>query len=957
MLRREMVGPRNFVARLAAIPRDGSDVLIEWEAGRYDWATLLRDQGQGSPLNFIHPTGKIVMKARGDVRIVPPDANATYSGVSAFFLRTLNIVGSDIYVVGFTIEGEETPVNWVVGEPQSYRRFSLIAGNGYRDGSGNFTNESFIAPSRIHFSDMTITGRTQLIAECSNNPAIYTEAIFDNIRINSCAQNGALVLNGTTGGWTQSRDWGCYAHARFEDISGYAVSGPDSTVRGTQWVNSSHSEGGAAITMNPRFGGDTTVEIHRLRWTNTLNGSLNHDGHAVQLVGPHGSSSYVLLRDCHFVTDWAAGWLSGNGGGGGILHQVYGHSASPNWPITGSRPRWDIEHCSFHGIIRNGVLQLPDGTPGGAPSRSLVEMVNSVDCHFWDCHFKWDVPSAYGSDLYALRVRSNYIYTAYHSCTFDFGPYTPRHPHDAATGLVDSVHVTDSATRQFSGHTPTHGRPMPAEYGMFPEAAHPTIGPDFKDLIEGEGSFDGALTRLTLSGSGVSVTTGSGVVDGTSCLELVSRYSPGGDLAVNGDFETGDLTGWDTLDTLSGVSGAYGTHGGSYAGYLEQQRAGLGSDYGSILVTQPIPCLRDILHTITFWVDSYDSPSDLTVLADLDGDGVFETNVDILTTTAGWEDHTYGLLPTVDSIAIAFSVGVPAPSGKFRWLVDDLTVDSGVAVSEDGMVTTGTLEHSGAGHYLSSSACVTPDATSTSPLKVYVDEADGLGFVLLNTIDLSLLTNAQPNPIFLATSQPVSFSSGQARYRLLLAPPATPGQSSCRIDAWRIFYGTYDSSVPPNRNRLDASFATGWTGGTRETYAPATATPLVQQDSYHYALAATQSAVYEFTVDTDCKPWGGWFYFRGYRPWDDTSTPVNITQIWKLEWLSGTWGDITLCSGSNSVGVVTGPSASYSYNVIGPFPWTYFAVPPPGSTLRLTVTYNTGGTANSRLLIDAPVIG
>ena len=189
----------------------------------------------------------------------------------------------------------------------------------------------------------------------------------------------------------------------------------------------------------------------------------------------------------------------------------------------------------------------------------------------------------------------------------------------------------------------------------------------------GEGSFV-MLSSNADAGAGATY-----YVDSFAIAEYVAPAVPG--QIVNGDFETGDTTGWN-LPQQGGVS-AEAAHDGSY-GVNIKGNGGWGG-----MLDQTIPVNAGKAYEITFWLQINATGVNIQIKdGDTSGANIAGEWVD-MNKAGSWTQFTYVVRPTQDALTINFCGSGSAAEDAY---VDSFTCTELVDPSFDGYITNGTFE-------------------------------------------------------------------------------------------------------------------------------------------------------------------------------------------------------------------------------------------------------------------------
>lgn len=150
---------------------------------------------------------------------------------------------------------------------------------------------------------------------------------------------------------------------------------------------------------------------------------------------------------------------------------------------------------------------------------------------------------------------------------------------------------------------------------------------------------------------------------------------------VNGDFETGDSTGWETHQST--VIEAAAAHDGSYGAHL------IGNGGWGGLLNQAVPAEAGKSYEVSFWFKVNTTGINVQIKdgsaagAQLDGSW-FDAN-----SATEWTKKTFTVTPTTDAIFVNFCGSGSAPEDVY---VDDVTVTELKEASFDGYITNGDFE-------------------------------------------------------------------------------------------------------------------------------------------------------------------------------------------------------------------------------------------------------------------------
>ncbi len=194
----------------------------------------------------------------------------------------------------------------------------------------------------------------------------------------------------------------------------------------------------------------------------------------------------------------------------------------------------------------------------------------------------------------------------------------------------------------------------------------------------------GSATAMYLKFSAEGSNAGSMMIDSVTLRKMDSDEpdepeepdEPTGNLVVNGDFETGDNTGWSIWqDTVVSSDAAYN---GNYGAHLQGN-----GDWGGMLY-QTVPVIPGETYTVSLWIKVLSNGVNLQIK---DGDGSGVNLAGRWVSTTSWTQYTFEVTPTADTLFINFCGGGNGVSESVY--VDEVTIR---AVTFDGYITNGDFE-------------------------------------------------------------------------------------------------------------------------------------------------------------------------------------------------------------------------------------------------------------------------
>jgi hypothetical protein len=185
----------------------------------------------------------------------------------------------------------------------------------------------------------------------------------------------------------------------------------------------------------------------------------------------------------------------------------------------------------------------------------------------------------------------------------------------------------------------------------------------------GNSQFDVTFVPQTASG-GYTLVIGTGVQD-QSGHALASPYTahftiPGPNVVTNGDFETGDFSGWTQSGDLSytnvitGTAGSSTIHGGTHA-------AEFGPSMGLGYIAQTLATTVGVTYTLDFWLSHSSGAAPTEWLVRVGGNTVLDVH-----DSAGFSYTEFTFTFTATSSATALQFGFYEPPAYFY--LDDIRV-------------------------------------------------------------------------------------------------------------------------------------------------------------------------------------------------------------------------------------------------------------------------------------------
>ena len=195
-------------------------------------------------------------------------------------------------------------------------------------------------------------------------------------------------------------------------------------------------------------------------------------------------------------------------------------------------------------------------------------------------------------------------------------------------------------------------------------------------------SFGGTLWQFATPG--VSVLVGTGAMHFSHVLaDVVNMPASSPVTIVNGDFETGNLTGWalsqSGANTIPAISSAF-KHSGTYSAFIGNAGAGNISGYSRMTQNVVLPSLSaGELLTLSYWylpntTDAivYDQQS--VYVYDAAGVTLLATVMNVCVTSASWINQTYNLTPFAgQTVQLRFQCYEDSSLQTYYFL-DDVTI-------------------------------------------------------------------------------------------------------------------------------------------------------------------------------------------------------------------------------------------------------------------------------------------
>lgn len=261
---------------------------------------------------------------------------------------------------------------------------------------------SLIHPTRLELGDVELHNTQRLALLVSEEAETRTEVGVYGLRSFESANNGHLSIRGRNSA-IAPLGFGGNATIKVIDHVGTGINGPDGANRGGVF-RSSHQDGPASLLCQG-FAHGSTIEVVRPRYTATLWGSANHDGHTLIFHFLNSADVQVDVIDGQFELYWMDGWATGDGGGN--LWQCYYHDGGLNYSTEGSRPTLHFKNCRWFSYIDAAVDETPSAT--FTPTRSIIQCMSSSDYYFTDCRVEWDIqsPPLDDGDVWGVRLAAD----------------------------------------------------------------------------------------------------------------------------------------------------------------------------------------------------------------------------------------------------------------------------------------------------------------------------------------------------------------------------------------------------------------------------------------------------------------------------------------------------------------------------------------------------------------------
>ena len=310
-------------------------------------------------------------------------------------------------------------------------------------------------------------------------------------------------------------------------------------------------------------------------------------------------------------------------------------------------------------VAADGAFDFEDGTVGGWLSGCNIEVVDDNGNKV----LKWDASGADWANIY-------YYGSAMVSANTDY-VVSFRVKADRNTNInfkVNNNWAGDTATKTFDVSTEWQ---------------------EYSEVINSGACTSGAL--LLFSSNATAADGATYYLDDISFVEYVE---PG--TIINGDFETGDATGWETWQST--VIDAESAHTGSYGAHL----IGVGNWNG--ILDQAIVATPGKTYDVSFWLKANATGINFKIQdGNWEGPNLDSKWFDIDNIGTEWNQYTFTVTPTTSSIYLNFCGSGEAAEDVY---VDDFTVTEKVY----GQVVNGDFSNGSEGWNLSGYASVVDGA-------------------------------------------------------------------------------------------------------------------------------------------------------------------------------------------------------------------------------------------------------